>query len=75
MSRIPRDQPHEHETSLGEIGFGFGQLDYFCTRCGALTKSVPLAEMSDKERHRVGVLAGRTIGRWGDLGSQKGDTP
>lgn len=54
---------HKHRESLErEIGFGFGALDYFCMDCGKLTRSIPLAEMNDAEKRRVGLLAGRTMG-------------
>jgi hypothetical protein len=47
-----------HEIHLRNVGFGFGQLDYFCIHCEHLVKSVPLADMTNEEKTRVGVLVG-----------------
>jgi hypothetical protein len=53
---VERLKEHEHETHLRNVGFGFGQLDYFCIHCEKRVKSVPLAEMTDEEKKHVGIL-------------------
>lgn len=48
-----------HEESLRNVGFGFGQLDYFCIHCEMRMRSVPVAEMTDAEKTRVGLMVGK----------------
>ena len=73
---------HERERALcdavghlakddGQIGFGFGFLDYYCSRCQRRIASVSVADMNDHERRMVGVLAGDTIGRFLDLEARR----
>ena len=42
-----------HKKSLSSTGYGFGVLDYYCSRCQKRIESVPLADLNDAERERV----------------------
>lgn len=45
---------HPFDERLG--GVGFGLADFFCDGCGALTRTVPVTELSPDETHRVAEL-------------------
>ena len=68
-AEVERVNAHEHVTSLErEIGYHLieERLDYFCTDCLKLVHSVPYADLNDEELYRLGLLAGDTLGKWGD---------
>lgn len=48
---------------LNYIGYGDGQLDYFCHGCEKTLRSVKLADMTDVEKTRVGVFVGTAMAR------------
>lgn len=50
---------HQHNESMASVGFGLGQLDYFCEGpdgCGKLFKSVKLEDMNAEEKALVAHL-------------------
>ena len=61
--RVACEADGHRPLDLNYIGYGGGQLDYFCRGCEKRLKSVKLADMTDIEKTRVGIMVGTAIGR------------
>lgn len=48
-----------HKRSDHNIGYGFGVVDFHCSRCEKRIESVPLADCSEYVRIKVGALQRR----------------
>ena len=53
LTRICRTIGHQ-TADLWNIGIGFGAMDFFCGRCGALLAQKPIDSLTDDERAAVG---------------------